>query len=107
MGIVFASFGMRISSRDAGLTFGEARQAIIDEMEAHPGWHCVRGHRLWHVGSTELALSPGPKLTYGDLLILLSGIMLFFRHLEFAEADMYFGRIRVGGGEFVLLGSAT
>lgn len=66
-------------------------------MEAHPRRRYVApGRRIWNVGSTELTLFPGPRLTHGDLLVLLAGCVVFFRRFEFVEADMEFRRM--GGG---------
>ena len=86
-----------MSREDTSSTFGAARRDVIEEME---------------VGSTELTLLPGPRLTHGDLLVLLAGCVVFFRHFEFVEADMSFRRVGDGDdGEWgrenlMVLGSA-
>ena len=90
-----------MSPDDISSTFGAARRDVIAEMEAHPRRHYVAaGQRIWHVGFTELTLLPGPRLTHGDLLMLLAGCMFFFRHFEFVEADMGFRRIGDGEGSW-------
>ena len=76
-------------------------------MGAYPRWHYVLGRRLWHVRSTELTLLPRLRLSRSDLLILLAGIMLFFRHIEFPETDVFFARIWDRDEDLMSLGSAT
>ena len=107
VGIVFVHFGMNISPRDTRLTFGEARQDIIDEMNDFPRRPYVLGNRNWQIGSAQLTMLPGPELTHGDLLLLLAGATLFFGHAEFVEADMHFRRLGNDAENLMLLGFAT